>query len=123
MTADRVLQLRPDMTYAEVVQVIGEPLAMERELPEHKEGSTIVVGREEPPNDPNGNHVTLTYSRPVRGVWSYPMLWIHLRSGRVDEIYAKRYFMFGADDQGIYGYSKGRPPWADAGRLREAFGR
>jgi hypothetical protein len=123
VTAERVLQLRPGMTYAEVVNIVGEPFEMERELPPHKEGSVTVVGRKEPTYDPNGSHVTLTYSRRVGGVWSYPMLWVHLRAGRVDEVYAKRYFMFGVDDEGIYGYSTGKRPWGDAGRLRETFGR
>ena len=74
-----------------------------------------------PTQDPDGDHVILNYSRPTRWVRTYPMLWIHLRSGRVDSIYAKRYLAFGLDDEGVYGYSTAQQPWGGDARFRETF--
>lgn len=48
---------------------------------------------------------TLEYSRPVRRAWWYPMLWVHLKGGRVNEVYAKRYVWWGIDHEGAYGLS------------------
>ena len=46
---------------------------------------------------------TLTYSKPAYFAKWYPMLWVHLRDGRVRGIYAKRYSFWGEDDLGVYG--------------------
>jgi len=36
------------------------------------------------------------------------MLWVHIRNGKVDEVYAKRYGLWVIDDDiGIYGLSDG----------------
>jgi hypothetical protein len=74
------------MTRAEVERVLGTPLAEEQEEP---------------------GHLVLTYSRPPFAARFYPMLWVHLRDGKVAEVYAKRYgFWVIDDDIGIYGLSK-----------------
>jgi len=31
------------------------------------------------------------------------MLWIHLKDGKVSEVYAKRYVLWGVDDERVYG--------------------
>ena len=126
VTVDGIRSLRPGMTYAEVVKAIGDPFNMEVELPVHKEGTVMVSGRMVSTREPNDGHVLLTYSRRMNVLTTYPMLWVHLRSGRVSEIYAKRYFAlvwFGGDDEGIYGYSAGEAPWGKVEVLTEAFKR
>jgi hypothetical protein len=125
VTVDGILALRPGMTYSDVVATIGQPFSMEVELPVHKEGPVMVSGRMVPTKDPAVGHVTLTYSRSLNLLTTYPMLWIHLQSGRVRSIYAKRYFalgLLGGDDEGIYGYSAGDAPWGSVDVLRKAFG-
>jgi hypothetical protein len=49
------------------------------------------------------NHRRMDYTRPVYGGarW-YPMLWIHLKTGRVSSVYGKRYVTWGLDDEGVY---------------------
>ena len=47
--------------------------------------------------DGNGRQ-TLVYFRPPPAalLWRYPKLWVHLRDGRVEEVYAKR------NDEAVY---------------------
>jgi hypothetical protein len=89
-TADRVLMVRPGMTYQQVIEIFGGPVFIESELPPHIEDSVNVVHRLVRTIDPTGDHVVMTYPKPVRWAWTYPMLWITLKSGRVIDIYAKR---------------------------------
>jgi hypothetical protein len=126
VTADGILALHPGMTYRDLVATIGQPFSMEVELPVHKKGSVMVSGEMAPTKDPAVGHVELTYSRRVSVLTTYPMLWVHLRLGRVTSIYAKRYFALGClggDDEGIYGYSAGEARWGNVDVLREAFNR
>jgi hypothetical protein len=114
VTVDGMLSLRPGMTYAEVVATIGEPLIMEAEA---HSGSAVGLP---PTRDPTHGKVMLTYSRRMNLLTSYPMLWVHLRYGKVSEVYAKQYYALISDDRGIYGYSTGQKPW---GQPREALER
>jgi hypothetical protein len=121
VTIDGILALRPGMSYEEVVSKIGEPFEMTRELPEHEENGVMVIGREVPILETNEGHVVLIYFRRIKWATHYPMLWVHLRDGHVDEIYAKRHdFM---DSTGIYGYSRREERWGSADTLRQVFPR
>jgi len=62
----------------------------------------------------------MTYSRPVHGARSYPMLWVHSRGRGVNDVHAKRYVDWGADDVGIYSLSEDHPHPGDSG-LAPAF--
>jgi len=121
VTADRVLMLRPGMTYEEVTTIVGPPVRMETELPRHREGSMDVVHRQVPTANPFGDRVVLTFSRPVRFAMSYPMLWVTLEKGRVTDIYAKRYDAWGLDSEGVYWYREGKDPWGGGADFRELF--
>lgn len=100
VTRGGIRSVQLGMTEDDVMRFLGRPLAVKAD---RARGVT-----------------TLEYSRPVRTSQSYPMLWIHLKDGRVKEVYAKRYLNWGLDDEGAYVLS-------DAGRwegrsFEEAFG-
>ncbi len=84
VTRDGIRAVRLGMTREEVEAILGPPMSSER-TPYRERG------------------VTLTYSRPVPFARWYPMLWVHLREGRVISVYAKRYILWGIDDIGVYG--------------------
>jgi hypothetical protein len=52
------------------------------------------------------NVQTFEFSEPVDGARWYPMLWVHLQDNRVIQVYAKRYVLWGVDDEGVYGLSQ-----------------
>jgi hypothetical protein len=120
--ADRVLALRPGMTYTDVSDLLGKPISMEGEMPPHLEDGITVVHRMQPTENPNGPHVLLTYSRPVRWAMTYPMIWVTLEAGKVTEIYVKRYYAWGFDSDGIYGYSDGQNAWGNVDFVRQILG-
>ena len=39
------------------------------------------------------------------------MLWLYLQDGVLSEVYAKRYILWGHDDEGVYGFSERLPTW------------
>ena len=83
VTRDHVRAVRVGMTRTETETLLGAPFKEDIVEP---------------------GHVELTYSRPPFGSRYHPMLWVHLRNGKVAEVYAKRYgFFFIDDDIGIYG--------------------
>jgi SmpA/OmlA family protein len=87
VTRDHVRAVRLGMTRAEVEQLLGQPFDEKQEEP---------------------GHIVLTYSRRPVASRFYPMLWVHLRNGKVGEVYAKRYGLWVIDDDiGIYGLSDG----------------
>jgi hypothetical protein len=45
---------------------------------------------------------TLWYGEPPSREYAYPMLWVHLKNGRVWQVYAKKYVLWGTDDEGVY---------------------
>jgi hypothetical protein len=120
VTLKGILSLHPGMTYPEVVAAIGEPFKMEVEAPDHL-WDTVST------QEGNHGHVLLTYTQPmIPLLTTYPMLWVHMQSGHVSEIYAKRYFAlvwwpWRGDDEGIYGYYAGGKPWSNADVLAEMF--
>jgi hypothetical protein len=85
VTRAGIRAVRVGMTEAEVIQILGEPIARTR-------NAELGVN-------------TLEYARPVRRARWYPMLWVHLEAGRVSEVYAKRYIWWGSDDYGVYSLS------------------
>ena len=87
VTRDKIRAVRIGMTRGQVEQLLGQPFDEAQEEP---------------------GHVVLTYSRRPFGARFYPMLWVHIRNGKVDEVYAKRYGLWVIDDDiGIYGLSDG----------------
>ncbi len=84
VTRDRVRAIEVGMTQPEVRAILGEPISVESH-----------VGQ-------NDETVKLTYTRHTLAVRFHPMLWVHLRDGRVREVYAKRYGSWIDDDIGIY---------------------
>ncbi len=89
VTVEAIRIVQSGMTEEEVVAILGEPL----------ERAPLV-------NYPDA--ITLTYSKPAYFAKWYPMLWIHLRNGRVFDVYAKRYIDWGIDDVGVYGTGNDR---------------
>lgn len=81
VTCDRIRSLKLGMTRVDIEHVLGQPFREDTEIP----------GR-----------VVLHYSREVAYARSYPMLWIHLQNDRLVEVYAKRYFLWGLDDEAVY---------------------
>ena len=126
VTIDTIVAVQPGMSYAQVVGAMGVPFQMESELPPHVEHGVRMQGEMVPTSDPGGAHVLLTYSEPGGWLATYPMVWVHLRDGKVSEIYVKRYPAGGpflGDDEGIYGYSTDQPRWQKSAELRAAFAR
>jgi outer membrane protein assembly factor BamE (lipoprotein component of BamABCDE complex) len=87
-----IRKVQLDMTRSDVIEILGEPYATD---PGHHGTNTFIM----------------IYSRPVRWVRWYPMLWVHLTSGVVRSVYAKRYVCWGIDDEGVYGLSHKQKPW------------
>lgn len=83
VTVDAIRAIQIGMTEEEVYSILGQPF--------HRGPASF---------DPAV--LTLTYSKPVFLARWYPMLWVHLRDGRVIEVYAKRYIGWGTDDVVVY---------------------
>lgn len=84
VTVEAIRAVQNGMSEEEVITILGEPVAYTR--PVHYPDT-----------------ITLTYSKPAYFARWYPMLWVHLRNGKVVEVYAKRYIDWGSDDVGVYG--------------------
>lgn len=89
VTVEAIRAVQNGMTEEQVVAILGGP-----------------VERAPSVNYPDA--ITLTYSKPAYFAKWYPMLWIHLRNGRVSDVYAKRYIDWGIDDVGVYGAGNDR---------------
>lgn len=89
VTVEAIRAVKNGMTEEEVVVILGYP-----------------VERAPSVNYPDA--IMLTYSKPAYFANWYPMLWVHLRNGKVFEVYAKRYINWGTDDVGIYGTGNDR---------------
>jgi hypothetical protein len=81
-----IRKIRLGMTQAQVIELLGEPFSVEKKSIEYW-----------PPNS-----FVMHYSRPGQRARWYPMLWIHLKDDKVEEVYAKRYIFWGVDDEGVY---------------------
>lgn len=110
VTGERVLAVRPGMTYHDVVAAIGTPLETQR-----GESSTQ-------PEDPMQGHVALQYCRRTPA-WAYPMVTIWLRDGRVESIWVGRYSAFELDSERIYGYGVIGEPTGDREKVKRLFSR
>ena len=87
VTTTSVREIKYGMSKDEVLKILGHPFSIEPR-------SIQYYGR---------NAYTMNYSQPIEYARWYPMLWIHLKNNKVVEVYAKRYIMFGVDDEGVYG--------------------
>ena len=103
VTASRIEMVQLGMTQPEVEAILGQAFSVEAE----------------PGDEPD--HVVMHYTRPARLAYSYPMLWVHLDRGRVSQVYAKQYILWGTDDRGIYLLSKEQPSPSRQG-LTRVFG-
>ena len=103
VTASRVEMVQLGMTQPEVEAILGQAFSVEAE-PEHKP-----------------DRVVMNYTRPTRMAYSYPMLWVYLDRGRVSEVYAKQYILWGIDHRGIYLLSDEQPTPSGQG-LAQIFG-
>jgi SmpA / OmlA family len=98
-----IRQIRIGMSQAEVEAILGEPFSTEKK-DEYYYGTNAYVMR---------------YSKPVQLARWFPMLWVHLKNGKVEEVYAKRYILWGVDDEGVYGLDVDRH-W-EATSFKETF--
>ena len=89
VTVEGIRAVRNGMAEEEVLAILGPPL-----------------GRR--PSRHHPDLITLTYSKPAYFAKWYPMLWVHLRDGKVLEVYAKRYIDWGTDDVAVYGTGNGQ---------------
>jgi hypothetical protein len=102
VTVKNIRRVSLGMSEAEVIAILGPPVMTE------------------PVADLGSQRKVMHYSRPAKGARWYPMLWVHLQHDRVAEVYAKRYILWGADDEGIYLLSKEQPQPVATG-LETAF--
>ncbi len=84
VTASRIELIRLGLSQSEVEAILGRAFTV-KSVPE--------LGPD---------RIVMNYTRPTRLAYSYPMLWVHLNAGRVSEVYAKQYILWGIDDSGIY---------------------
>ena len=89
VTVEAIRAVQNGMTEEEVLAILGDPL-------------------ERAPSDHYPDGITLTYSKPAYFAKRYPMLWVHLRNDKVDDVYAKRYEVWGVGDVGVYGTGNDR---------------
>jgi len=132
ITGDKIKEIKMDMTFEEVISILGKPYEVNYSVGHHsltcknpKLESEISVNKntdiihivDSIYNDTNyccdgyeeaklrfGKRITLIYTKPVQLSKYYPMLWVHLDSNyRVRNVFAKRHeFM---DDICIYSLS------------------
>lgn len=102
LDADEILAVRPGMTMDEVEGILGKPF--DKEV---RSGYSFYCRCNPEKICWSPERTSWTYTRKpltrFTPFWSFPMLWIHFNSrGRVNEVYAKRYFAMGMDSEGIY---------------------
>lgn len=90
VTVETIRHVQVGMSRSEVERLLGSPVAVER-----RDEKFYGAGAE-----------TMIYFRRLPVPMQYPMLWVHLRDGKVEEVYAKRQHMF--DSWGVYGLSNSR---------------
>ncbi len=81
VTASNILKIDIGMSEHQVIGLLGEPVSKY-----------------------HGGYQPYTYQYTEKGVFNYPMVWVHFDSSGVNEVYVKYYGI--ADDQGIYGLAK-----------------
>jgi len=101
VTRDAIRSIRVGMTRADVEGILGAPFSEDQE---------------------ELGDVVLTYSRRPFGARFYPMLWVHLRDGKVGSVYAKRYGLVVIDDDiGIYNLSSSREIASERPEFNQLF--
>jgi hypothetical protein len=80
VTAERIRTIRPGMTEADLLRILGTPLSIE-------------------PSGPNGRLVFYSHDTPLLN--HSPTLWVHVENGIVGDVEAKRTVWF-VDDEGLY---------------------
>jgi hypothetical protein len=78
------------MSQAQVEGILGPPCSVET-----KDPSIHGTGRQ-----------VLVYFKRLNSVRHFPMLWVHLKDGRVEEVYGKRHLFL--ESEGVFGLSSGR---------------
>jgi hypothetical protein len=91
ITVENIRAIRIGMSRQDVERFLGVPLHVEAD-----NATRTTTERVD----------TLVYFRRLPPPLAYPMLWVHLRDGKVAEVYAKRHGLF--DSWGVYGRSAAR---------------
>lgn len=81
VTVEAVRRVALGMSRQEVEGILGPAMQVEEGIPEF---------------DGKGRQTLVYFRRMPPLLWRHPKLWVHLRHGRVEEVYAKR------DDEAIY---------------------
>ena len=83
VNSEKIKKIKVGMNSEKVISILGMPFKSEKKI--------------------SSEGVMYTYTNPVKYSLNYPMLWIHFdKELKVREVYAKRYILFGADDECIY---------------------
>ena len=90
VSASNIRRINVGMSRIEVEAILGPPIEVQT-------GDPQWFGR---------GYTTLVYFRRLQHPLQYPMLWVHLRNGRVEEVYAKHHNFFDSDE--IYVANKER---------------
>ena len=94
-TSEAILSLKDGMTYDQILERIGPPL--EKRLSSDLSVGGVVYRRGSSVQDPSRGDVVLMYSRPLGLFRAYPMLWVHLKDGKLFYVNAKVYDGAGRD--------------------------
>ena len=87
VTVQNIRRIELGMTRQQVEEILGHPISVESKPPAfYGRGAEVLI-----------------YFRRLSLPFSYPMLWVHLRDGKVEEVYAKRHNL--VDSDGVYGLS------------------
>ena len=83
--------LKLGMSYKEVISILGKPVSIKDKY--LRDGKT------------------LTYTKPIKYAMTYPMLWVHFdKNYKVNCIFAKKYILWGGDNECIYGIDENYNP-------------
>jgi hypothetical protein len=107
LTADRLMAVRPDMSYADLERILGAPLCYtpdgRLQVGDHAYAPLPTVcapsGTVAPPASTRARGVSLVYARPVRRP-RYPRIQVHVRAVRLTSVDVDDFFLF--DDEGVY---------------------
>jgi hypothetical protein len=90
ITVENIRRVTIGMSRVDVERLLGSPLAVEQEhAKSNGAGAQVMV-----------------YSSRLPIPIQYPMLWVHLRNGKVEQVYAKRHHIL--DSWGVYVITKER---------------
>lgn len=81
--SEKIKKIKLGMSNQEVISILGKPINIEDTY--LKDGKTY------------------TYTKPIEYAMTYPMLWVHFNDKKeVRCVFAKKYILWGADDECIY---------------------